>query len=78
MNVITPIGASIIGLGVATLICTFIAVGFACKSGYDHSFSPPMPIAIDHGVIELQQHEITNQNFAPHTDSSNPSKIFVN
>ena len=72
MEIITPIGAAIIGLGVATWICTFIAVCLACKAGYDHSFAPPIPIAIDHGVIELHPHEITDQNYEPHTDSSNP------
>jgi hypothetical protein len=63
LDVVSPIGASIIGLGVATLICTFVSVGLACKAGYDHSFAPAMPLPADHGVIELQNHEVTNQDF---------------
>ena len=63
MDVVSPIGASIIGLGVATLICTFVSVGLAFKAGYDHSFAPAMPLPAHHGVIELQNHEVTNQDF---------------
>jgi hypothetical protein len=39
MEIMTPIGFSIIGLGVITWICTFIAVALACKKGNDEVVS---------------------------------------
>ena len=39
MEIMTPIGLSIIGLGVVICICTFVAVGLACKKGTDEVVS---------------------------------------